>query len=58
MKDELDLVWGWKPDPFGLHQERWISVDGAPTKLVRDGGREAYDPPPEMVVRERLTRSA
>ena len=40
------LVWGWHPDPFEMHEERYISVDGVPTKLVRDAGEEAYDPPP------------
>jgi hypothetical protein len=36
---------GWYVDPFGLHEARWISA-GAPTALVRDGGVEAQDPPP------------
>jgi hypothetical protein len=41
------LAWGFHPDPYRIHQERYISVDGLPTKLVRDGGIEAYDPPPQ-----------
>jgi hypothetical protein len=40
-------VWGWHPDPYGKHEERYISGEGLPTKLVRDGGNESYDPPPE-----------
>ena len=36
---------GWQSDPFGLHEQRYFS-QGQPTKLVRDGGVEAYDPPP------------
>lgn len=37
---------GWYVDPYGLHEARWIS-DGAPTTLVRDGGLETQDPPPD-----------
>jgi len=40
------ILWGWHEDPFGIHEERWVSVAGAATKLVRDGGRESYDQPP------------
>ena len=36
---------GWYRDPYGIHQDRWFS-QGQPTKLVRDGGRECYDPAP------------
>jgi hypothetical protein len=36
---------GWYIDPFGLHEARWIS-GGTPTALVRDGGVESQDPPP------------
>jgi len=36
---------GWFRDPFGCHEDRYISM-GRPTKLVRDGGVESYDPPP------------
>jgi hypothetical protein len=35
---------GWQPDPFGRHEQRWISA-GTATDLVRDGAREARDPP-------------
>jgi hypothetical protein len=38
---------GWQSDPFGLHEQRYFS-QGQPTKLVRDGGVEAYDPPPNQ----------
>jgi hypothetical protein len=36
---------GWYRDPFGIHQDRWIS-DGRPTSLVRDGQIESQDEPP------------
>ncbi len=36
---------GWYRDPFARHVDRYFSA-GEPTKLVRDGGRESYDPPP------------
>jgi hypothetical protein len=36
---------GWEADPFGIHEQRYFSL-GQPTKLVRDGGVESYDPPP------------
>ena len=36
---------GWYRDPYGIHEDRNFS-DGHPTKLVRDGGCEAYDAPP------------
>ena len=36
---------GWHHDPYGVHEDRYFS-DGQPTKLVRDGGAESYDPPP------------
>jgi hypothetical protein len=36
---------GWYRDPYLVHEDRWFS-DGQPTKLVRDGGAETYDPPP------------
>jgi len=38
---------GWYRDPFGIHEDRWMS-QGRPTKLVRDAGTEAYDPPPDL----------
>ena len=40
---------GWYVDPFGIHEARWFS-DGTPTGLVRDGTREATDPPPDAPV--------
>jgi len=44
-------VWGWHRDPYGIHEERWVSGEGLPTKLVRDEGEESYDPPPERTAR-------
>ena len=41
-----DRAEGWYTDPFGRHEARWMS-DGTPTKLVRDGGDESYDDPPD-----------
>ncbi len=43
MTEQLE---GWHTDPFGRHEARWLS-DGQPTKLVRDGGVESYDAPPD-----------
>ncbi len=43
------VAWGWHHDAYGIHEERWISVDGEATKLVRDGGQESYDPPPDVL---------
>ena len=37
---------GWHSDPFGVHEARYFSADGQPTKLVRDRGLESYDEPP------------
>ena len=36
---------GWYRDPYLVHEDRYFSA-GQPTKLVRDGGVEQYDPPP------------
>ena len=47
-----DSMEGWYTDPFGRHEARWMSA-GTPTKLVRDGGVESYDNPPD----EEPTRS-
>jgi hypothetical protein len=38
---------GWYRDPYAIHEDRWMS-EGQPTKLVRDGGTESYDPPPDL----------
>jgi hypothetical protein len=40
------LAQGWYRDPYAVHQDRYFSA-GTATKLVRDGGHEAYDPPPD-----------
>jgi hypothetical protein len=37
---------GWYTDPYELHEARWFS-QGRATKLVRDGGVEAYEDPPD-----------
>lgn len=37
---------GWYLDPYGIHEQRWMSA-GRPTSLVRDAGTEANDEPPE-----------
>jgi hypothetical protein len=37
---------GWYRDPYLAHEDRWFSA-GQPTKLVRDGEVEDYDPPPD-----------
>ena len=44
---------GWYRDPFGVHEDRWMS-QGRPTKLVRDGGTESYDPPPDQPLPDAL----
>jgi hypothetical protein len=42
---DQQVLQGWHDDPFGRHERRYFSA-GQPTKLVRDGGIEAYDEPP------------
>jgi hypothetical protein len=37
---------GWYMDPFDRHEARWMSA-GTPTALVRDGGVESQDVPPD-----------
>jgi hypothetical protein len=37
---------GWYRDPYRRHEDRYFS-DGTPTKLVRDGASESFDPPPD-----------
>ncbi len=37
---------GWRADPFGRHESRWMS-DGTPTPRVRDGDVESWDAPDE-----------
>jgi len=50
MNGEGTIAWGWHSDPYGEHEERYISVEGVATDLVRDGGIESYDPPPDRAV--------
>ena len=44
---EINPAEGWYRDPFAIHEDRWMS-QGQPTKLVRDGATESYDPPPDL----------
>lgn len=37
---------GWFIDSYGIHEQRWVSA-GRPSSLVRDGGNEAKDEPPD-----------
>ena len=37
---------GWYVDPYAIHDERWFS-NGVPTQLVKDGGVESNDRPPD-----------
>jgi hypothetical protein len=48
---------GWYVDPFGRHEARYFS-EGKPSKLVRDGGRETYDPPPSETFQATALRPA
>ncbi len=42
---------GWFLDPYHEHEFRYFSA-GNPTKLVRDGGLESFDPPPDIPMPE------
>jgi hypothetical protein len=44
--EQVRLAEGWQPDPFGRHDQRWMSA-GTATDLVRDGRREGHDAPEE-----------
>jgi hypothetical protein len=44
--NEGQVAQGWYQDPYAIHEHRYFSA-GLPTKLVRDGGHERYDPPPD-----------
>ena len=44
--NEGQVAQGWYQDPYAIHKHRYFSA-GLPTKLVRDGGHESYDPPPD-----------
>jgi len=37
---------GWYLDPYGVHDQRWISK-GRPSDLVRDGVHESKEAPPD-----------
>ena len=55
MKTE-PLAEGWYRDPYGIHEDRWMS-QGVPTALVRDSGRESQDPPPGPLPRADLVEA-
>jgi hypothetical protein len=42
-----EVLKGWHSDPFGIHELRYFTMDGRPSRLVRDGGVQSSDPPPE-----------
>ena len=44
--NEGQVAQGWYQDPYAIHEHRYFSA-GLPTKLVRDGGHESYDAPPD-----------
>ena len=48
---------GWFVDPYGRHEHRWFSA-GTPSSLVRDGGIESADPPPDDPYDEPLARAS
>ena len=37
---------GWHPDPWAVHELRYFSMSGTPTRLVKDGMKASYDAPP------------
>ena len=37
----MDALPGWRPDPFGLHELRFFSHGGKPTRLVSDNNFES-----------------
>jgi hypothetical protein len=43
----VERLTGWQPDPHGIHEFRYFSMDGKPTRLVRDGEMTSHDPPPQ-----------
>ncbi len=47
---------GWYEDPYGVHQHRWFSA-GKPSGLVRDGGIETTDRPPDEPFEGPLVRA-
>jgi len=47
MMSSVTTAVGWFRDPYARHEDRYFS-EGRPTKLVRDGRRESYDPPPDL----------
>lgn len=43
----VEKAQGWHLDPFGIHEQRWIS-QGRPSDLVRDNGVESMDSAPDV----------
>ena len=37
---------GWQPDPWGIHEFRYFSMGGIPTRPIRDGSKAFLDTPP------------
>src|ERR1700722_9990650 len=40
---------GWQPDPYGIHELRYFTADGKPSRLVRDGEGWSNDEPPRDI---------
>jgi hypothetical protein len=43
----LEELRGWQPDPYGLHELRYFTADGKPSRLVRDGETWSKENPPD-----------
>lgn len=41
---------GWQPDPYGIHELRYFTANGKPSRLVRDGGGWSRDEPPKDIL--------
>ena len=41
---------GWHPDPWAVHELRYFSISGTPTRLVKNGARTSYDAPPRIAL--------
>ncbi|MGA2836195.1 MAG: hypothetical protein ABSF84_06320 [Acidimicrobiales bacterium] len=53
MEHDPRYAQNWCRDPYGVHEARWFS-NGIPTALVRDGGVESQDRPPEREIGRRF----
>ena len=45
-----DVRRGWQPDPYGGHELRLFTPEGAPTAHVSDNGHNSYEEMPGAVV--------